>query len=92
MCPAENNLFNLILSYVVSQTILAMEMFLNPPHVHLFNLHDLLVVVLWKVLYETVCLHDVFRVRGPVTNRLRTVLLQKQRLKDGVKEQGQCLG
>lgn len=62
-----------------------------PPHVHLFNLHDLLVVVLGKVLYETVGLHDVFRVRSPVTNRLRIVLLHKQRLRGGVKEGGQCL-
>lgn len=37
-------------------------------------------------------LHDVFRVRSPVTNRLRTVLPHKQRLRGGVKEGGQCLG
>lgn len=62
MCLAENNLFNLTLSYVVSQTALSVEMLLNPhaTHIHLFNLHDLLVVVLWKGLYETVGLHEVF--------------------------------
>lgn len=34
-------------------------------------------------------LHDVFRVRSPVTNGLRTVLLHKQRLRGGVVGWGQ---
>ena len=56
------------------------------PQVHLLNLHALLVVVLWKVLAETVGLglHGVFRVRNLVMNGLGMVLLYKQRLRDGV--------
>lgn len=60
-------------------------------HVHLLNWPDLLIVVLWKILYETMGLHDPFRVRGPVTNSLRTVLPHKQRLRGGVEEWGQGL-
>ena len=43
-------------------------------------------VVLWKVLAETVGLglHGVFRVRNLVMNGLGMVLPYKQRLRDGV--------
>ena len=53
---------------------------------HHLNLHALLVVVLWKVLAETVGLGlpDVFRRRNLVMNGLGMVLPYKQRLRDGV--------
>lgn len=75
-CPAGSNLFNLAQSYF-PQTPMTSQ-------VHILNLHALLVVVFWKVLAETVGLHDVFRMRSPVMRCLGIVLPHKQRLRGGV--------